>query len=327
MKCILSILMLGLTFSIASQARELKVLNFNAWDLKAYGIGFSRHIKDRMKILPSKLIESKADIITLQEMWENNTKKRLAEVMEKNGYPHTYYNDGGIRLGNGLMIISKFPLKKSKVSDSYSQRTRLDEVLTKKAALHTLVEIPDFGTIDLYTTHLGAVTFNDKHDTYNGVHKEKLLNQLVQFSDWVRKTQSTFNIIVTGDFNLHYQEYAGQGHFKPEFAKDYSYLVKKLCNRGDAINTYLKANEIEITDTPHYTYTRENPYVANGHFSSSPSEVNDYIFICEFADLTLTSSQLMFTGALPDSYKEIYRLRKLPQRLSDHYGILSTFYY
>lgn len=327
MKSILILLVLGSLFSLTAEARELRVLNFNVWDLKAYGVGFSRHIKDRMKILPSKLIESKADIITLQEMWENKTKKKLAEVMERNGYPYSYYNDGGIRLGNGLMVISKFPLKKSKVSDSYSQRTRLDEVLTKKAALHTLVEIPDFGVIDLYTTHLGAITFDDKHDSYNGVHKEKLLNQIVQFSDWVRKTQSTFNIIVTGDFNLHYQEYEGNGHFKTEYSKDYLYLVKKLCNRGDAINTYLRANGLSVSDTPHFTYTRENPYVANGHFSNAPSEVNDYIFVCEFADLSLLSSKLMFTEAVPESYRETHKLRKLPERLSDHYGILSTFYY
>lgn len=327
MKHLSNLLILGLFFTLAANAGELKVLNFNAWDLKAYGISVSRHNKDRMKILPSKLIDSKADIITLQEIWENKTKHRLAGAMAKNGYPHSFYIDSGIGLGNGLMIISKYPIKKAKVSDAYNQRTRIDEITSKKAALHTVIEIPDLGLIDLYTTHLGAITFDDKHDTYNGVHKEKLLNQIVQFSDWVRKTQSTFNIIVTGDFNLHYQEYAGQGHYKPQYASNYAYLVKKLCNRGDALNTYMRANNQDVSNTPHYTYTRENPYVANGHFSAAPSEVDDYIFVCEYADLKPVASKLMFTEAIPASYKDTFKLRKLPSRLSDHYGILSTFYY
>lgn len=319
------ILILGFLFTLTAQANEIKVLNFNVWDLKAYGISVSKQVKDRLKILPKKLVESNADIITLQEIWENKSKHRLAKTMEKNGYPHSFYVDSGIGLGNGLMIISKFPIKKPKVSDPYTQRTRIDEVLAHKAALHSLIEVPNFGSIDIYTTHLGAITFDEKHDGYNGVQKEKLLNQIIQFSDWVRKTQSSPNIVVTGDFNMHYQEYAGQGHFKPTYAKDYAFLVKKLCNRGEALNTYMTANNLDVSSTPHYTYSRENPYVASGHFSTAPSEVDDYIFVCEYADMVLTSSQLVFTGPLPESYKEELKLRRLPLRLSDHYGLMSTF--
>lgn len=321
------ILILGLVLSFSSWAGELKVLTFNVWDLKAYGISVSHHIKDRLKILPAKLVESGADIIALQEVWENKSKHRLEEVMAKKGYPYTFYVDSGIGLGNGLMIISKFPIVKHDVSDPYRIRTRLDEIAAHKAAFHLLIEVPGLAPIDVYTTHLGAVTFDEKHDGYNGVQKEKLLNQLVQFSDWVKKTQKSNNIIVAGDFNIHYQEYNNAGHFKPKYAKDYAYLAKNLCNRGEATNTYLNANNLDATNTPHYTYNRENPYVASGLFSGAPSEVDDYIFICQYSDLSVTSSKLIFNEALPEFYKEKFKLRKLPLRLSDHYGILTTFTY
>ena len=104
-------------------------------------------------------------------------------------------------------------------------------------------------------------------------------------------------------------------------------------------DTYLTANHKSPEETPDYTFTQANPYVDHGYFDSLPNEVEDYIFICENSSLKVMNSTQVFKAPLAPSAVNAgasnagasnasssnASVKSTPLRLSDHYGVLTTF--
>lgn len=326
----LSIFLLIFISTNAATAAPLKILQFNTWQLKALGIDLTKDRKERLRILPDYLAATKADVMTLSEVWSDLTKKAIVRAMFRRGYPFASFTRQKASMGDGLLVISRFPITAVKRSRSFHPFTRLDEALTRKRAVRITLAVPDVGTVDLFQAHMGAVGFHEKKDRYDRVQKAKLMAQLEELADFIRANATSDVVILGADLNANYQEYGGGGRFLPEYAKDYRALIEGACpdrgpNRDQMQNSFLVANGMSVRDKNIPTYSADNPYVSGGIFAGIPSETEDYLLYCPSPRVSALRSEIVFRDAIPESDRERYHLKRLPKRLSDHYGVVTEF--
>ncbi len=301
----------------------------------------------------------------------------------------------GEDIGDGLLILSKYPLRVADQDEDhplgvyrFKDGTQIvEKVFDEKAAMKLQVYFPNrkIGWIDLWAAHPGAVEFKDGHyDRGESIgHKA----QMKEISTWMRQHQSSKYTILAADLNLHYQEWQDghfeigsvpaqkmtiggvsrsmnvltnqtwvPGKFSLNFSQDYLTLLNGSCpGNKSLINTYLSANNKSAADEPDYTFDKNNPYVSDGFFPGLPSEVEDYIFVCENPTLKAVRSERVFNQAISeelihqmesrfpvkpltfdfpiqgfyDKWRPTQDLTPFrgspPRRLSDHYGIVTTF--
>ncbi len=312
-------------FASAAAPREIRVLAFNTWQLKAFGLELAEDRLDRLKLIPDMIAGTGADIIALSEVWKNSTKKLLAKELAERGYPYSFYTLRKAGMGDGLLILSKHPIGESEKSKVFHPKTMTDELITSKRAYHVVVQVSGVGPVDFFSTHLGAVEFDEKKDAYNEHQQDELATQMLEFATFIKDNRTSPYAIAAGDLNAHYQVYSAKGRFEPVYSKPYSAMIAGACSAGTLINTYLAVHGMDEKSPAVPTYSQENPYVGGGYFSEIPSEVEDYIFQCPSATLRPVRSERMFVDAIPDSAREAYGLKKLPKRLSDHFGMMTTF--
>lgn len=309
-----------------ADVRPLKILQFNAWQLKALGIDLTKDRKERLRILPDYLAATQADVMTLSEVWSDLTKRAIVRAMVRRGYPFSSFSLQKASMGDGLLVLSKFRITGVRRSRPFHPFTRMDEALTRKRAVRIALDVPGVGGVDLFQAHMGAVGFHRDRDRYDRVQKAKLMVQLEELADFIRATATSDVVILGADLNANYQEYGGGGRFLPEYARDYRALVEGACpDRGEMRNSFLVANGMSVRDKNVPTYSAENPYVSGGIFAGIPSETEDYLLYCPSPRVSALKSEIVFRDAIPESDRERYRLKRLPKRLSDHYGVVTEF--
>ena len=297
----------------------MKVLSFNTWLLEApiFGFNLAKDLNSRLKQLPQKLVDIGADIIFLQEVWKPKFTNFLAKELLLKGYYSSHDHTGKLaRMGNGLMIFSKFPFNNKCDVFSFRNFTRADESFCKKGILIDYINHPKIGEILLANTHLGAANFNPLFGP-NLTHLER---QLEQKKELVRFLKSTVNksqhFIFGADLNI---------HDHPWDIENKSYNLERL-NFGYEMIT----QELNLTDSYRQihsnkndlnykgdTYSSQNPYtkgLTNAGFSAD--ERVDYLFIKKNGDLNVLKSETIFKDKLDSQHF-----------LSDHYGVLSTLEY
>jgi len=303
---------------------SLKVLTFNAWllDIPVYPFGLRRDISEdmseRIKRMPQRLAETQADVIVLQEVWSQASKDALIKGMKERGYPYAAYTKASnwflcfqMAMGDGLLIVSKFPISDRVIYHDFAEATQSLERFASKSVMKVMIKHPSLGYIDLYASHLGAVDFE------NGDYNESKLNaheaQLVELSEFMRTTRSHPITLLAADLNMHYKKWDhahGRPRFVNEFSESYLRLKRSSCGGGHALqDTYLLTHQKTARDDPDYTFDQQNGYVKHGYYDSLPSEVEDYVFVCDNEELRAESSDLVFKG----------------EKLSDHYGVVARF--
>lgn len=304
----------------------MSVLTFNTWLLKAAKINLTKNYRQRLKNLPKYLANTGAGVINLQEVWSDSDKREICVKLKELNYQTCQFTTSLIGIGDGLMTISKFPMVKFDKSLPFSASTTTLESFSSKRAIKTTLSVPGIGDVDIYNTHLGAVDLNSEIDKFYPGQVEKQLVQLVEFTTWLKATQTSEKFIVAGDFNFHYQEYAGKGVYGPEVSKHYKYLINNSCKRGDLKDSFMATNSISTSEPAcETTYDHENPYVYTGRYKNLPSSTVDYILSCEFGPLKPVSSNIVLNQPLDLKDVEDLSFKKRPQRLSDHYGVLTTY--
>ncbi|MCP5762569.1 hypothetical protein NL346_28670, partial [Klebsiella pneumoniae] len=68
-------------------------------------------------------------------------------------YSHGYF-------GNGLMILSRFPIAREQPALAFENFTRADEVFVRKGAIAVEIEAPGGLRLLVCNSHLGAVSFS-----------------------------------------------------------------------------------------------------------------------------------------------------------------------
>ncbi len=274
----------------------LKVITFNAaiLDVRIFGHSFFRpvdYIDQRLEQLAFALEHSNADIIFLQEMFHRDKQNSLSQRL-KNHYPYVLgHAPSGwkIRLGNELLIFSRFPLTSGKlVRFSHAPAEELRH--TSKGFYHAQVELPMIGKINLINFHMsaGGKHLHPQSSTMEAI-RQKQIEQLLDYS------QSLNHTLLAGDLN------AG-----PEVSIE-NYEQMLLPNYRDLFS---KSGAKGISWDP------DNPLVKQGSESHLPPQRIDHIFADRvlLENLKIANAKIVFDEHCVSTSNDTVPL-------SDHYGL------
>ena len=309
-------------FSSIGNTSDFKVITFNTWLLEIFGKDIAEDIPERRERIVKALIELDADVISLQEVWPNKHRDFLIEHLSEH-YPYCAFDDSKSGLfklfADGLIIFSKHPIENypsqgcAKPSHTlrFSEYTRFDEAFISKGAIHVEIRHRELGVIDVYNSHLGALSFDVEQNGYNPDHEKAVRKQASEFIDFVQNTRTinSSQTILAMDLNRHFK--AWQNDFDSHHTLGHEY--QSILDLG-VIDTFMRANGLDPRTTSGiYTYdTRSNPNAAGYIFGSDPQTFIDYVFsIGDF--LQPVESDIIFTGPFDGYY------------LSDHYGLMTSF--
>lgn len=183
-------------FSIFASAQneiaELSVISANVAGLPAFLSKYDRDVPNAQKTLGKMLNESGYDIICVQEDFGYHST--LAAQMTN--YPYATYTSGGVPIGDGLNIFSKYPIynvERVAWKEFNGFFTDGMDALTPKGFMKCTVDVCGV-FIDLYNVH------NDAYRTDADQRAKK--SQLVQLTGYIEENAKGRPIIVTGDTNL-----------------------------------------------------------------------------------------------------------------------------
>lgn len=314
---------LGLLAIVSSaKAETLKVLTFNTWLLEApvVGIDLAKLNNARLILMPEKFEESGADIIFLQEVWKKKYRRFLVKAMKAKGWNVCIKQRKGIfKLGNGLMIFSKLPIK-SCHSHVFRYITRGDEKFVRKGILEATVYHEQLGNTLLVNSHFGALSFD--FNNWNYV-EHQFLNHRKQVDDFVqvikKESRQEFDEIIIGmDFNIHDRQHqVGEDRYSEELNPTYEMFINdlNLLDTYREIHTY-GADEENFNGL---TYSSRNSFSRTQNNSGFLSDERlDYIMISRDSKLLTIDSKIVFD--------EKYLTRRGNETfLSDHFGLLTEF--
>jgi endonuclease/exonuclease/phosphatase family metal-dependent hydrolase len=313
-----ALFLISTTASRANDVSPIRVLTFNTWLLSVSPFYKTDHLESRLRLMPYMIKELNADVILLQEVWGLTYRNQLIEEFSQRGYSEFAYT----QQSNGLLTVSRFPIVAMK-SIKFSENTAFLETFESKGVMKTEIQIPDFGSLDVYNTHLGSVAYDSSTRKFNHSHLRTLEKQVQELQDFVVDTQTHQNFIIGGDFNFHYDIWLDNQYW-PAPSDLYERILGNWnfnLRLKDAARKFFKSNR----ETP-YTYSRENPYILNGNEYDGPSATLDYIFYSrKKSQLKPLQSHRVFTEAVSPDVKEKLGLPELPLRLSDHFGLFVDF--
>lgn len=321
-------------------AKKLTFACFNVWavDLPIPRMIFedSKDTDDRMQMIPYKLAESGADIILLQEVWQPRRKKALAEKLKHLGYPyHTFQipekSWWSLKWGNGLMIVSKYPIDPKVDLLTFKNSTRSIEGFALKGAIMARVSVPCVGWVEVVNTHLGAFSTlksKGKISHFNHEHLRLKYEQTLELRNFLKEKSTSEFMVLAGDFNTHFYSLK-EGNYVEEFATEYEILTRPEApaNHGTGapvfLDTYRAANGFECKKA--FTYdTNENQYAKKGLFQTEPPGVLDYIFLKKSDRAKVLESRVIMHERPSILDKLRYKMNSIPSQLSDHFGVLAT---
>ena len=213
----------------------------------------------RIKFIPQELIKIDADIIGLQECFNiNHVKFIISQLKEKYPYYSAYDTGNLIKLSNGLIILSKFPITKSEFKQ-HKYNHPIESMFATKGYLSCTINVPNIGLLNFINLH--ATSFGDPPEQNNDVltsNKSVLNNELKEILSLVDS-----NTIVLGDFNC------GPNNS----TCNYNFLI----NNNNLIDTIGSLNEYKNLDL--YTWNPNTILTKNGPHSHYPISRIDHIMI------------------------------------------------
>lgn len=195
-----------LVFSVAAQeaaSGELTVLSYNVAGLPLIRDG--RNPWQDSKLISAHFAEGAYDLVGTQEDFNCHRQliSKLGEVM-----PFQTVRQGGIPVGDGLSVFSKHPVynqKRVTWAESFGVFTGSTDELTPKGFAHTVVSLnddPNGPKADFFTLHADA-----GGDPNSIAAREANYRQL---SAYINENCQGRALIVTGDFNAHYDVQLGR---------------------------------------------------------------------------------------------------------------------
>lgn len=255
-------------------------------------------VNERLKILPKALARTNADVIALQEVYEQKHREFLISGLRKI-YPHHFYSRQKrfFRLENSLMFFSKYPIAQRTVLP-YKHSIWEEEFLIYKGVLIAKIEIPHWGLVSFYNFHTAAGGIRDPQ---NKKVEEVRGLQITQMLEKIKKDKHKGLKIILGDLN------AG-----PEAAKENYDLFQKF-NFTDAIGCCHRKLYSRTTWDP------ENRLNLGGPHKNCPAQRCDHIFFRES-----DTKHLLVNRADIILDKQIVKLPSGEKiTVSDHCGVLA----
>lgn len=281
---------------------SMRIVSFNVGLLDVNLLGYSimkpaDHIEDRAQALSSALKTQNADMIAIQELYVGKHAKQLIEQMRET-FPYHYRKSTTIfRIDNGLLILSKFPIREQRMSTLTSGPWD-EAIFASKSIMSVQIAIDPSRNLNIVNIHATSGGMLNAQDSEKITRVRQ--TQIEQAKEIIDSHDGDLSIIL-GDFN------AG-----PEIApSNYEFLT----NIGyvDAYREYCFAKDLE----PEITWDAKNILNIQGAHSDSISQRIDHIYLSPgLAQMTtVTHAEVIFKEPIVDVGAEQM------VTLSDHYGI------
>lgn len=266
---------------------ELKIISFNVGLTRLKFIPFNYNfvpfVNERVRLLPNALLNAGADVICLQEVFENGLFRKLRAELSA-VYPYAFHNNKGWKLFNkGLAIFSKYQFEH--MSEVSFKTMALEKFAQKGASIIRFVEEP-YESIILANVHFPYGGYINNSPAFAPI--VTLRNKAIEHLHQVLSGLGHY-VVLAGDFN-----------FGPTAAEqNYEYLQSL---------GYHNLTQEEVTWDP------ENPM--NKLFTLMKPQSLDHIFINNHFNKRLSSSEsrVLFNEPVPASNDDAINL-------SDHYGV------
>lgn len=281
---------------------SFKITTFNAGllDVKFLGKNIFTpvpYIKERLAALPDALLKNNADVIALQEIYEQEHKDFLISKLKKK-YPYHFFTKNfeyRFQFENSLMFFSKVPFVFKKALPL--KNTLIEEILVYKAALKIKIDVKGLGLVTLYNVHTTPGGLRKQDNAWVEKIRAGEIRQVIKSING----DSTDNLkIVLGDMNV-----------GPEICKE-NYELFKQFNFVDLFKAkYPKEDHLHVTWDP------KNSLNADGYYKNSVPQRIDHIFVKnkKRTKQIVKNIKMVFKEAIV----RVGSRRKVT--LSDHYGV------
>ncbi len=183
--------------AIVSPKDSIRILSWNIQMLPDFYSPFSKYVRKKQKKRLPEIIkylnEGAFEIIVLQEVFDLNSIHKLKnQLKEQYPYQQLPKKKGiGIKLSNGIMVLSKFPL--DYIKHITFDKTKGNERLAQKGCVLTSFSWNN-KTIYLAGTHLNSLSQEARRAQYKAIYEEIV-------SPFAFDTTSFF---LAGDFNTNF---------------------------------------------------------------------------------------------------------------------------
>lgn len=172
---------------------KLRAMTFNIWAVPFVGAATDFRIEEILAYL--KRTKGSLDIIGFQEVYSLQALKRFHEELPACGFPYLMHFGSGSGLpsqaeGSGLLIASVYPI----IDTSYHTFsvggrpfaiTEFDWHSSKGIGLARILLPDEYGSVDVYCSHLQAQYSDDAGDTY---HDQRVM-QAFECASFIRSTR------------------------------------------------------------------------------------------------------------------------------------------
>ncbi len=285
----------------------LKVLTYN---VHLYGeeIFFGWFTPDhrdwvRAKFIGDKIIEEDADVVGLQEVWDED----LAEVIinrTANRYPYHYYSTQEDELtdalNTGLLLLSKHRILWSRLIYYDEEKFLSLDAFASKGFMIATIEKDGF-RIDVFNTHTESSSSDVREEQLKEMKKwiEK------KYKDWLINVWDNHEVIVIGDFNVNGNSSEYNNTLMPILG------MKDSFRNAPCFDKKLKFTYLANNDLVHnFNYTKENLLL-------------DYVFYSHgkfFNVIPINAEVKPYKAPSP-----IIDGDESSEDLSDHYGLAVEF--
>ena len=277
------------------------ILTINAalQDLRIPGHSIYRpiaYIQQRLTELAAQIRQLDPDIVCLQELFHYNLQQQFYLLLEDR-FPHACgFDRKGLkfRLGNELITLSKYPLKKGRFY-RFKDAAVEEKIFTNKGFYIMYLVIPGAGEFQLINFHMTAGGL--RHHPEAPAMEKIRSSQIQQVTE---HTLSSMPVILAGDLN------AGPGASR----KNYDEIINACLT-----DTFTVAGGEGISWDP------DNPLIQwHGEYHLPPQRV-DHIFINKTAEQIIKPSVAKIV--LDHASIRLTNGVKIP--VSDHYGVQVFF--
>lgn len=225
-----------------SDTQTVRVMTWNLW----WRFG---PWQERIPAIAQTLARENADIICLQEVWDDGKRNFAAELAEGLGYHWVYApaaRPNGLHLGNA--VLSRWPISGHEITRLHDEKGA-EEL---RVVLHASIAAP-FAPLPVFCTHLNYKPFHSHI-------RQRQVKDVLAVIDRARPWR--FPPILCGDFNA-------------EPMSDEIRMITGLTTSPVPGLALLDAWAVCHPDKLGFTWNTENPFVAETH---EPNRRIDYIF-------------------------------------------------
>jgi hypothetical protein len=229
----------------------LRVLTWEAWCGE-----FTSQTPDRdarVERMPEELARLDADLLVLQGLWHNASRRELIRALEARGYTHSLNPNGVVE--SGLLVLSRLPLSPLFEQWKFTSQSKNDRRLGRsKSALFARVWMPEFGNIPLVTAQFAELGFDAASSSFS-VEEHRV--QQEQQSEFARELESRLDpaefSLRLGAFEAHPWIWS-RGAYTSVLTRE----VEHLHSMG-WLDAFRESNRGQFTWLPENPYNRTNP--------------------------------------------------------------------